>query len=107
MSLMALGHVLPDGGVAPGDEAAQMGSNALAGMEDLDRGGGEPGVQLLAGQLVGHAVIVAINLDVIVDRRPDRFPLRHHIAYGGQRLKRRAVEFGIERGAGALRCQTM
>jgi hypothetical protein len=36
-------------------------------MEDLYRGGGETGFQLLTGQLIGNAVIVAIHFHVVID----------------------------------------
>ena len=46
----------------------------------------------LAGEAVGHAVVVAVDLDVIVDADPAHAPLGEHIGLGRQGLERRAVE---------------
>ena len=68
MSLVTLGHVLAHGGVAMRREAAHMRCHAFAAMQDFHCGGGEAGFHLLAGQLVGHAVVMLIDLDVVIDR---------------------------------------
>ena len=54
--------------------------------------------QFLSHQLIGNAVIVALDLDVVVDVHAHRFPLRQDIALGRERLQRRSVEGSIERG---------
>ena len=45
-------------------------------MEDLDGGGGVARFQLLARKLVGNAVIMTLDLDVIIDVRPGPFSSR-------------------------------
>ena len=55
---------------------------------------GKARFQLLTRQLIGNAVIMPVDLDVIIDRGPDRFPVRHHVTLGRQRLKRRPVQAG-------------
>ena len=40
----------------------------------------------------GDGVVVALDLDVVVDIDPDLLPLGEHVALGGQRAKRGAVE---------------
>jgi len=47
------------------------------------------GFQLLAGKLIGNAVIVPVNLHMVVDGGADRFAFRHHIALSRQGLKKR------------------
>jgi hypothetical protein len=45
-------------------------------MNHLHGGRGETRIQLLAGELVPHAVQVPINVDVVIDIGTDRLPLR-------------------------------
>jgi hypothetical protein len=73
--------------------------HALSTVENLYRGGGVPGLQLLAGQLVGDAVIKTVHLDVVIDRGAHRFPERHDVALGRQRLQRRPIQLGEQAGA--------
>ena len=42
--------------------------------QDLYRGGGEPHIYLLSHQLIGYAIVMAVNLDMIVDIDPGLFP---------------------------------
>jgi len=99
MSLMAFGHVLSHGMVI-GGEAAHMRGDAFAAMEDLYRVSGEACFQLLVGELIRNAVIVAIDLDMVVDVHAHRRPVSHDIALGGKRLQRGSIQGGIERGPG-------
>ena len=92
MRLMALRHVLLHGRVTVGGRAARMRGHALAGMKDFDRCRREARLQLLAGQLIGNAVIMTIDLDVIIDRGAHRFPLRHGVTRGRQSLQGRPIE---------------
>src|ERR1700760_2612151 len=68
-------------------------------MKDLHRRGREACLQLLTGELIRHAVQVAIDLDVIVDIDPNSFPLCELIAFRRQRLQRRAIDLGKQTGA--------
>ena len=65
MSLMALGPMLMKGGGRMGSEAASVGSNASAAMEDLDGSAGVARFEVLTDQLIGHAVVMPLDLDVM------------------------------------------
>ena len=92
MGLMTLGSVLVDGGGGVGSVTADMGGDPCAAMEDLHRHGGVASVQLLPHQLKGHAVIMPIDLDVIVDIGSNRLPLSEDVAFGGRGLSAGPVE---------------
>jgi hypothetical protein len=53
-----------------------MGRDALAILEKLDGGCGVAGFELLTGKLIRNTVVVPVDLDVVVDIGPDRFPFR-------------------------------
>lgn len=55
------------GGVAAPFSSAHMGGDPLAAEEAFDRTGGGAQLELLFDQAVRHAVVVAVELDVIVD----------------------------------------
>jgi hypothetical protein len=59
---------------------------------DLDRLLGDPRPDLLAQEPVGHRIVVAVDLDMVVE--PDRalLPLRVDVRGAGQRLQRRPLE---------------
>ena len=75
MSLVALGHMFPDYRVLVGRRTSHVGGNTLTEMKDFNRGGREARFQLLAGELVGDAVIMSIHFDVVIDISADRFQL--------------------------------
>jgi hypothetical protein len=52
---------------------------------------------LLTDQLIGNAVIVAIDLHVLIDVGAYGLPLRQHLAFGREWLPRRLIQGGIER----------
>src|SRR5271154_2282786 len=56
-------HVVGDGGGPMQAQAALMAGDPLAAMEDLDGRDGDPRLDLLADQLVRHAVVVLGDLD--------------------------------------------
>ena len=68
-------------------KATQVAGDPPALGEALHRLGGHPHVQLLADQLVGHAVVVAVHLDVIIDSDPRLLPLRV-----GEALRRQCAQ---------------
>jgi hypothetical protein len=81
------------GGVAAGDVAAYVRGDPAGGVEDLHRRRRHPHVDALADELVGHRVVVAVGLDVVVDvdlhaQPPDR----HLVAGRRQRPHHRALE---------------
>src|ERR1019366_2780171 len=61
--------------------------------KDLDRGQGRADLHHLPGQYVGHAVVVEVELDVIVDVDARRRPVLELIAFLRQRPQRRPVQF--------------
>ena len=91
--LVALRSMLGDRGGFIGLMAAGVRSYALAAVKDLYRGQGRADLHHLPGQYVGHAVVVAVELDVIVDVDARRRPLLELIAFLRQRPQRRPVQF--------------
>ena len=89
---MFLGHVLVGGGVATDERGAHVAGHALAAVQALHDVGGDARVELAPDQGVGNGVVVALDLDVVVDVDPNLLPLGEHVALGGQRAKRGAVE---------------
>jgi hypothetical protein len=49
--------------------------DALALVEDLDAAGGQPRLDLGAGEAVGDGIIVGVDVDVIVDADPGQASL--------------------------------
>ena len=69
-----------------------MGGDTLAAVEYFDDGCGETSFERLAGELIGNAVVMPIDLDVIIDVGPDRLPFGHHVALGRQGLKSGTID---------------
>src|SRR6266481_5425949 len=69
------GHVLGDSGRPMRAQAAAMAGDAFAAMKDLDCRGGDARLDLLAEQLVRHAVVMLGDLDVVVETDPAALPL--------------------------------
>ena len=86
------GHVGGVGRVGALAAPAEVDGDAPVPVEDLDRGGGEPDIDLAAGQGVGDAVEAAVSLDVVVDVDAGPAPLGVLIAPRGQRPERRTVQ---------------
>ena len=87
-----LGHVLVGGGVTADERGAHVAGHALPAVQALHGVGGQACVELAPDQGVGDGVVMAVDLDVVVDVDPDLLPLGEHVALGGQRAKRGAVE---------------
>ena len=95
---MGARHVLGHGGRSA-VAASRVGGHAPALEEDLDGGGGVADLDLLADQLVGHAVEVAVDLDVVIDVDATRLPAPQDVARGGEGPQSRAVELLVEGAA--------
>ena len=67
MLLVGLGHVLGFGRVPSAGVAAGVRGQAPPVVEDLHRGGGKADLDLLVHQRVRNRVVVAVDLDVVVD----------------------------------------
>ncbi len=92
MGLMALGTVVVQGGRGMRNQAAAVRGDAHAMIEDLDNGGRVARLQFLAYQLIRHAVIMPLDLDVIVDVRTDLLPPCQDVALHRQRSQRGLVQ---------------
>jgi hypothetical protein len=69
-------------------------------VENLDAAGGQPRLDLGAGEAVGDGVIVGVDIDVIVDADPAHAPLAVFIGLVRQRLERRAIDLLEQLAAG-------
>ncbi len=69
---VVLGHVLVKGGEAAAPAASGVAGHALTTVKDFQGAAGYAHLQRLAHQRVGHAVSVALELDVIVNVDLDR-----------------------------------
>lgn len=93
---MRVRHVL---GLSRGLTAAgqpAMRRHALGFEVDLDDRWREAGFEVLTDELVGHAVVVVLDRDVVVDIDAARLPLSHLVALGRQRLQGRSVKPFVE-----------
>ena len=90
---MAGRHVLLHGRMFAVAAGAQMRGDPLALGEDLDGPTGQPDLDGFAREAIGHAVIMAIDVDVIIDADPASAPFGEHIGLDRQRLQHGAVEF--------------
>ena len=77
-----------------------MRGNPLTFEKDLDGARRQPHLDLAAGEAVGHAVEVRLDLDVIIEADPAQPPFGKGIGLAGQRLEVRPVEFLEEGSAG-------
>ena len=87
-----LRHVLAQGRVCAALVGAHVTGDALAPEEHLDGGGGEARPHAMADQGVRHAVVVAIDIDVVVEGDGAFLPLGEHVGRRRQRAHRRPVE---------------
>lgn len=112
--LVCLGPVAGLGRVATLLVPERVGGDASAAVQDLDRGGRDAGVDLLTREGVGHAVVVSVDVDVVVDvdagfpPAPKLVALRRQRQESGplQRLEQRApVALELLEGAVVERVQ--
>src|SRR5271167_1898306 len=97
---VAGGHVFGNGGVFPVPARPDVDGDALAFVENLDAAGGQPRLDLGAGEAVGDGIIVGVDLDVIVDADPGQAPLAVFIGLVRQRPERRTVDLLEQLAAG-------
>ena len=79
---------------------AQMRGDPLALEKDLDGARRQPHLDLAAGEAVGHAVEMSLDLDVVIDADPAQAPFGKGIGLARQRLEVGPVEFLEQRAAG-------
>src|ERR1700680_3204267 len=99
---MGFGAMGIDGGKPTGFVAADVTGDALAAVKDLDDHGGITSLDLPVNQGMRCAVVVALDLDVVIDVHASLFPLGEVIGLGGQRMQGRAVELDKPCGAAAV-----
>jgi len=88
-------HVRIDRGVPALVAAPDMAGDAHALVEHLHRVRSDAGIDLLTGKAIRHRVIMAMDLDVIVDADTPALPVGIGIPRGRQCLERRLVD-GLE-----------
>ena len=86
-------HVIGDGGVPVIAAGAQMRGDPLALEKDLDDARGQPHLDLAAGEAVGHAVEVRLDLNVVIDADPAQAPFGEGVGLARQLLEMRPIEF--------------
>ena len=90
---MGLGHMRRIGRVPALAIVAHVTGHTLALVQCLHHSGGQPHLHFLALQLVGHTVVVAQNLNVVVDVDRRLKEVGQFIPRGRQRLQCRLVQF--------------
>src|SRR5580698_393596 len=89
---MARRHVLGHGGMPVIAAGAQMRGDTLALEKDHDGTRREPHLDFAAGEAVGHAVEVSLDLDVVIDADAAQAPLGEGIRLARQSLEMWSIE---------------
>src|SRR6266516_1990243 len=84
--------VLRQGRMSAHDRTAGVYCHTATVAEDLDSCSLDTRLQLLVPELEGNAVVVTFNLDMIVDVRPDFFPLAKDEGFRRQGLQSRTFD---------------
>ena len=92
VTAMTGGHVVGDGGVLAVAASSHVHGDPLAPDEDLHAAASQPHLDLAAREAVGHAVEVALDIDVIVDADTAHAPFGEDVGLGRQGLERRPIE---------------
>src|SRR3954462_9204150 len=85
-------HVLRRRGVLAIAARSPVSCDALAFVEDLDRVGGDPRLDLLTGKPVGHRVVMLVDIDMIIEASPTYLPLRKDISVDRKRPQGRMIK---------------
>ena len=82
-NLMGWGHVVLLCGMTSRRITADMGGLSLAAVINLDCLFRGPNVDFFTNELVGHAVVMFVILDVVIDMDPGLFPMgvRYRVAW--------------------------
>src|SRR5436853_350777 len=97
---MRVRHVGGLGGVLAAAPASAMRGDAPAFEKQFDRGGGEADLDPLMHELVGDAVVVVLDEDVVVDVHAGVAPLGEFIPTGREWAEQRTIELLEQRAAG-------
>ncbi|NDE94242.1 MAG: hypothetical protein EB036_12815 [Betaproteobacteria bacterium] len=90
--LMGRCHVCINRAVPPLVGAADMAGHARALVKQLNGVRSDAGIQLHARKAIRHRVVVALNLNVVINAHPAAFPLGVGVTDRGQRLKRWPIQ---------------
>ena len=85
-------HMLRDAGVPAIARPARMGGDAFALVVQLDRPRRDPGLDRLTREAIRDPVVMALDLDVIIEPGAPRPPFGEHIRLQRQRLQSRLVD---------------
>lgn len=92
--MMRRRHVGIDGGVPAAQRTADMAGHPLAALKHLDGGRRHPDIDLLSGETERHRVVMAGDLDVVINADRRHFPFGELIPLAGQGAQCRPVELG-------------
>ncbi len=92
MAPVARRHVILHGRVLAIAAGAQMGGDTLTPGVNLHGAGREPNLDGFLREAVGHAVIVPVDIDMIIDTDPANAPLGKDIGLDRQGFEHRPVE---------------
>ena len=92
VAAMAGRHMLRHGRVLAIASHPHMRGDPVTLEEDLDGPRGQPHVDIGAGEAVGHAVVMGVGFDVIIDADAARAPFAEDVRLDRQRLQRRAID---------------
>src|SRR5262250_500322 len=98
MLLMALRAMLVEARRLIGLMAAEVGSDALAAVKDLDQARRGANLDPFAGERVRNTIKVAFELDVVVDINARLSPVMQLKAFGAERRQRGPIQLGKQRG---------
>lgn len=99
---VAPGHMVLCGRVLSPLRTARMSGDAAVLEQDLDHARGEADIDLPSDELIGDAVVVAVDLDVVVDIDRCLLPFRVFIGMERQRLQGGLVDRFKEDSAGRV-----
>ncbi len=85
--LMRFRPVFGQGGIASPTVASAMSGNPMPFEKDLSRGPRETNIHLFMDELIGNAVVVVIDLDVIIDIDPGFLPVGKDIGLSRERFE--------------------
>ena len=89
--LVGFGHVSGHRGMAAFQVRAPVTGHAFALVQQFDHVEGEPHIELLFDQRIGHGGVMALDLDMVIDIDAGAFPLGVYIRVGGQGTQGRVV----------------
>src|SRR5271157_1208386 len=90
--LMGFGHVLRHGRVSSPVMTSPMAGNSAPLEEDLDQSIGEPDIQNLMDQLIGSAVIMVVDFEMVIDIQGSFLPIGIGVEVNRERFQSRLIQ---------------